>query len=43
LKYLKTAAKVFGATDFHYVEHWYSIEGVAGDHPADGRVVGAVA
>jgi SnoaL-like domain len=24
LKYLKAAVKVFGATDFHYVEHWYS-------------------
>jgi hypothetical protein len=24
LMYLKAAAKVFGGTDFHYVEHWYS-------------------
>ena len=24
LMYLKAAAKVFGDTDFHYVEHWYS-------------------
>ncbi|MGA9493690.1 MAG: nuclear transport factor 2 family protein [Mycobacterium sp.] len=23
-KYLKAAAKVFGVTDFHYVEQWYS-------------------
>ena len=23
-KYLKAAAKVFGDTDFHYVEQWYS-------------------
>jgi hypothetical protein len=23
LMYLKAAANVFGATDFHYVEHWY--------------------
>jgi ketosteroid isomerase-like protein len=24
LMYLKAAATVFGDTDFHYVEHWYS-------------------
>jgi ketosteroid isomerase-like protein len=24
LMYLKAAAKVFGNTDFHYVEHWYN-------------------
>lgn len=24
LMYLKAAAKVFGDTDFHYVEHWYN-------------------
>ena len=24
LKYLKAAAKVFGTSDFHYVEQWYS-------------------
>jgi SnoaL-like protein len=24
LMYLKAAVKVFGGTDFHYVEHWYS-------------------
>ena len=48
--YLKAAAKVFGDSDFHYVEQWYEERSailefaatIDGIYPGDGRVVAAL-
>ena len=50
LMYLEAAAKVFGDTDFHYVEQWYNDQSailefaatIDGIYPGDGRVVAAL-
>jgi len=38
LMYLEAAAKVFGDTDFHYVEQWYNDQSAIPLHPASPRL-----